>query len=122
MNFYNPYQPTQYQNQYAYGQQPPMQRYEITRVNGRNGADAFRMAPNSSILLMDENDPVVWLKVTDGAGYATITPYSISPYQPAPAVDVNSLETRVSRLEEMLSGKSDAAAAKPRKNTQPNAE
>lgn len=122
MNFYNPYQPTQYQNPYVYGQQPTIQRYEITRVNGRNGADAFRMAPNSSILLMDENDPIVWLKVTDGAGYATVTPYSIAPYQPTPAVDVNSLETRVSRLEEMLNGKPDAAAAKPRKNAQSNTE
>ena len=123
MNFYNPYQPMQYQNQYAYGQQQPsMQRCEITRVNGRNGADAFRMLPNSSILLMDENDPIVWLKVTDGAGYATITPYSITPYQPVPAVDVNSLETRVSRLEEMLNGKPDAKAAKPKQNTQSNAE
>lgn len=84
---------------------------QITRVNGRNGAEAFRMTPNASVLLMDENDPIVWLKVSDGAGYCTLTPYSISPYQAAAPVDVNSLENRVKRLEELINGKSDATSA-----------
>ena len=84
---------------------------QITRVNGRNGADAFRMAPNSSILLMDENDPIVWMKQTDGAGYATVTPYTVSPYQAAPPVDVSSLEERVKRLEDTINGKSNDANA-----------
>lgn len=88
---------------------------QITRVNGRNGADALRLAPNSSVLLMDENDPIVWLKVTDGAGYATVTPYSIAPYQAATPVDVNSLEERVKRLEEMINAKSDDANADGRR-------
>lgn len=88
---------------------------QITRVNGRNGADALRLAPNSSVLLMDENDPIVWLKVTDGAGYATVTPYSIAPYQAATPVDVNSLEERVKRLEEKLNAKSDDANADGRR-------
>lgn len=56
----------------------------------------------------------VWLKTTDGAGYATATPYTVTPYQPAPVVDVNSLETRVKRLEEMLNGKPDDADAERR--------
>lgn len=34
-----------------YGQNN-QQTCQITRVNGRNGAEAFRMAPNSSILLL----------------------------------------------------------------------
>ena len=41
-----------------YGMQAP-QRCEVIRVNGRNGADAFRLAPNSSILLLDENEPLI---------------------------------------------------------------
>lgn len=79
----------------------------ITRVNGRNGADAYRLAPNSSILLLDENDQIVRLKTTDGAGYPTVTPYTITPYQPKPAVDMNSLENRVKKLEDIVNGKSD---------------
>lgn len=85
--YQNPYQPMGYNGQYGnYAPQnvagaPQAFVCQITRVNGRNGAEAFRMAPNSSILLMDENDPIVWMKQTDGAGYATVTPYTVSPYQ-----------------------------------------
>ena len=113
MNYFaNPYQG--YGSPYGYPSAAPQNAAgaspafmgQVTRVNGRNGADAFRMAPNSSILLMDENDPIVWLKQTDGAGYATVT-----PYQAAAPVDVENLETRVKRLEEMLSGKPDDADA-----------
>jgi len=33
---------------------PPAPKYEVIRVNGENGARNFRMAPNSSMLLLDE--------------------------------------------------------------------
>ena len=41
----------------------------IVRVSGRPGAEAYQMAPNSEVLLLDETAPIVWLKTTDGAGY-----------------------------------------------------
>ena len=55
MAFYNPYQ--QY-NPYGYAPVSPQngagsvlpQQSQIIRVNGKNGAEAFRMAPNISIL------------------------------------------------------------------------
>lgn len=56
MDYYNPYM-ARYQSLQA----PEMFRGQITRVNGRNGAEAFRMAQNSSALLLDENDPTVYL-------------------------------------------------------------
>ena len=115
----NPYQQgySPYMGQ-PYGQNN-QQTCQITRVNGRNGAEAFRMAPNSSILLLDEHDPIVWLKVSDGAGYCTVTPYSVVPYQDPAKVDVNSLEERVKRLEEMINAKpDDADAAKEREKPQ----
>ena len=102
MNYFaNPYQG--YGSPYGYPSAAPQgaagapQAFggQVTRVNGRNGADAFRMAPNSSILLMDENDPIVWLKKTDGAGYATVTPYTVTPYQAA-AILSNSVSQAVS--------------------------
>lgn len=74
-----------------------------------NGARAFGMAPNSSVLLLDETAPLVWLKTTDGAGYPTLTPYTITPYHAAPPVDVNALEQRIARLEEKLNDKPDPA-------------
>jgi hypothetical protein len=90
-----------------------MPRQEIIRVNGENGAKAYQMAPNSSALLLDESAPLVWLIQTDGAGYKTATPYTIAPYQAQPAPDYNSLNDRITRLEEMLNArKPDSANVK----------
>lgn len=130
--YQNPYQAAQmnpYQQFNAnltsygqYGQQPSQNtslRSEVIRVNGRNGAEAYQLAANSSILLLDESAPIVWLKTTDGAGYPTITPYSITPYQPEPQIDVKSLEARVASIERTVSkwegrnAESSAWTAKP---------
>ena len=111
--FQNPYLSGYNMNAYAgYGQnaqntQPYAQRSEVVKVNGRNGADAYQLAPNSSILLLDEREPIIWLKTTDGAGYATVNPYSITPYQPEPPIDIKSLEERIARLEGRLNEQSD---------------
>lgn len=101
---YNPYQ------------QPFMPRQEVVRVNGRNGAEAYQMAPNSSVLLLDETAPIVWLKTTDGASYPTITGYEISPIktQPNPEnASYTELEKRIAKLEEVLTNdKSNASNVK----------
>ena len=91
--------------------QPRMERHEIIHVNGQPGAAAFRMAPNSNALLLDDTAPIVWLCVSDGAGYHSITPYAISPYEPEKPIDVNNLEQRIKRLEDMLN-ESNVADAK----------
>lgn len=80
--------------------------YDVVKVNGRSGAEAFQMGPNSRYLLVDDKDPIIWFVQTDGAGYKNITPYAISPYQPAPPVDLNALETRISALEDKINAKS----------------
>ena len=85
------------------------QRREIVRVNGRNGAEAFRMSPNSSCLLLDETAPLVWLCQSDGAGYHTVTPYRIEPYVPEPEPDLREILDRLKRLEEMIHGQSDVS-------------
>lgn len=82
-------------------------RQEIIKVNGENGARAFQLAPNCSALLLDESNPIVWLVQTDGAGYKTVSPYAITPYQPAPPVDLNALELRLKRVEDMLNEQPD---------------
>lgn len=89
--------------------------YSIIQVRGQNGAEALQMAPNSKVLLLDETDPLIWFVQTDGAGYKTVTPYSITPYQPAPPVDLNSIELRLSTLEEKINAKSYNGANKQRK-------
>ena len=69
---------------------------------------SIQMAPNSSVLVLDETAPLVWLCQTDGAGYLTVTPFDIAPHQEAPQVSVNDLSERLARLEEIVNGKPDA--------------
>ena len=95
-------------------QQPTSQ---VVKVNGENGARAYTMGANSSALLLDESGLMVWLVVSDGAGYKTVTPYDITPHQVAPAPDFVSLESRIKRLEEMINASTDTPAA--RRDDQP---
>lgn len=95
-------------NQY-FGRMP--QRQEIVHVNGRGGAEAFQMAANSSALLLDDTASIVWLKTTDGAGFPTLTPYTVTPYQPEPQISTAELLDRITRLEEIVNGKPDSGNA-----------
>ena len=104
-----PYYPNMYSQPII---QQPLIRQEIVHVTGENGARAFQMAPNSSVLLLDDTAPIVWVAQTDGAGYKTVTPYSITPYQPEPAIDVKTLDERIRRLEEIVNAKSNSGNAK----------
>lgn len=94
--------------------------YEVIEVNGENGANAFQMGPNSSIILADKSAPIVWLVKTDGAGYKTATPFDVFPHKAAPQVDLNNLEARLSQLEEIVNAKQSAFnAAKSKKQPKP---
>ena len=102
MNMYNSFNPYQL----GYNQVPQQYngKIQVISVNGRNGAEALRLPPNSSILLLDETAPIIWLKITDGAGYPTLTPYDISPHQVVPVqqIDTSQLEQRIARLESII--------------------
>lgn len=95
-------------------------RYEVIQVNGEGGVDAFQMGPNSSVLLLDKTAPIVWLVQSDGAGYKVKTPYDISPHQAVPPADINSLEQRLSKLEEIVNARyqSDDKPVKSKKSKQ----
>lgn len=80
---------------YGYGQQ-------IIQVRGEESARMYQLPPNSSVLLLDETAPLVWLVQTDGAGYKTCTPYKIEKYEPQPAPNYNELLERLNRLEAQL--------------------
>ena len=88
------------------------QRRTVERVSGKPGADAYRMAPNSEVLLLDETAPIVWLKTTDSAGYATLTPYDIKRHEEEKPIDYKVFEERLKKLEDAIYAKSDAEPAK----------
>lgn len=108
-NNYNPYQQFQAQPSYS------GQRQELVKVNGKPGAEAYQMMPNSSALLLDESAPIVWLAQTDGAGYKTVTPYTITPYQPEPPIDTKDLLQRIEKLEVIINDKSNTTGSKSEK-------
>lgn len=82
--------------------QRPVVQSEITRVNGEAGARNIRLQPNGGALRLDETAPILWVIQADGAGYTTATPFTITQYQQAPAIDLNSLESRVKKLEDIF--------------------
>ena len=87
----------------------------FTKVNGRGGAEAYQLAPNSSVLLLDTTAPMVWLVQTDGAGYKSLVAYDITPHEEEKPVDnFKSLEERIKKLEEAVNGKSNITNAKRR--------
>lgn len=88
------------------------QKQQITRVNGRAGAEMYQLAPDSSILLLDETEPIVWVKISDGGGYCTVKPFALNEYKEPKPVDIQSLEDRIKRLEEAVNEQSNSNNAK----------
>lgn len=100
MNPFNPYQglnPAYLQNSNMH-----TNNNQIIKVNGKGGADAYQMPPNSQVLLLDETQPLLWLKQTDGAGYPSLTAYDIKPHEEMPVPDIKNIEQRITKIEEVL--------------------
>lgn len=94
---------------------------EVVKVNGKNGADAYQLPPNSSALLLDTTASIVWLVQTDGAGYKTATAYDIIPHKTEQEVVIDNfklLDARISKLEEVFHAKSNTANAKQQQSEQ----
>lgn len=102
---YNPYQPYTTSNQ-------------IVKVNGMNGAQAYNLMPNSSILLLDETAPRLFLKQTDGAGYPTISAYKLEPYVEEKQPELSDIVSRIEKLEETINAKSNTSNAKRKQSTE----
>ena len=54
---------------------PQSQPQTIQYVNGKQSAETYQMAANSSVILMDSNLPRFYMKQTDASGMATIKAY-----------------------------------------------
>lgn len=93
-----------------YGQQ-------IIQVNGEESARQYQMPPNSSTLLLDANEPIVYVVVSDGAGYKTVTPYEVKPYERPKPIDMNAVMERLNRIEERLNESNTEPTEPKRKST-----
>lgn len=107
-DYYNPYNNnynSQWQNQLRTKQ-------EIIKVNGKNGAEAYQMFPNSQALLLDETAPIVWLVQTDGAGYKTISAFDLTPHEEVNTNNtLKNIEDRLKKVEEKLNEQSNTRTA-----------
>lgn len=96
---YNPYQMYQQYQQPVFQQSQTIPQQQIIQVNGKASVDTIQLAPNSSVLLLDNTAPIVWMCVSDGVGRVTSTPYDISVHKEEPPVDVKSIEQRLAAIE-----------------------
>lgn len=71
----NIYQPFNNQPQQNY-QQPQMNQFAF--VNGIEGAKSFQMLPNQTIMLMDSENPIVYMKQSNGVGQSTLKYYKMT--------------------------------------------
>ena len=82
--FQNPYANLLAQNQYYNPQMnnqqiyPQIQTQNLIRVNGIEGAKAYKMSANSIVSLFDANDDIMYIKSTDGAGFPSIRTFSFT--------------------------------------------
>ena len=88
----NPYQPPR----------PALPQQQVVTVAGPDSLAQIQMAPNSSLLAMDQGAPIVYLVQTDGVGKASWTAYDIAPHKDAAAVQRESMDARLSALEEAV--------------------
>lgn len=97
----------------------PQTQTKVVEVTGRAGADAYQLGPDSSILLLDNTAPIVWLVKTDGAGYKTLVGYDIAPHEEEKPVDhYKELEDRIVKLEETVNAKQSDTTNARRKSAE----
>lgn len=94
-------------------------KQEITEVYGMQGAQAYQMAPNSSVILLDASSPMVYIKRTDGAGSPSIAAYNLVQCQADEST--SELEKRVRKLEEIINESyTSKSSEQSRKSAQQN--
>lgn len=75
----------------------------VPEVNGYKGAELYSLGANSSVLLLDSNLPIVYLKQTDSAACAKITAFDLVEHKTDEQKEYESINTRLARLEQMIS-------------------
>ena len=75
---YNPYMNQQnYNNMNNQMQQQP-QMNQFAFVNGVEGAKSYQMMPNQTVMLMDSESPVVFMKQSNSMGQSSLKYYKLT--------------------------------------------
>lgn len=97
--------------------QPQMSTQNLIRVNGIDGAKAYQMPANSTVALFDNNEDIMYIKTTDGAGFPAIRTFAFNEVvdNTNPIQDTADYVTRdeFNKLkEELLNGKQSISRSK----------
>lgn len=74
-------------------------KQEVITFNGRQGAENFKMAPNSNVLALDVNEPILYVIATDSSGVKTINRYTITPIQEVKEPSLSEVMAKLNDLE-----------------------
>lgn len=88
-NNYNNYPYGSYYPNYGYGYNQPnnapqnnqanqQQMNQYAFVNGIEGAKSFQLGPNQTVLLMDSDSPVCYMKSSNGVGQSTLRYFKLT--------------------------------------------
>ena len=122
LNGFNNY--NQFQSQLN---QPQMTTQNLIRVNGIDGAKAYQMPANSTVALFDNNEDIMYIKTTDGAGFPAIRTFAFNEVvaNTNPLQDTADYVTRdeFNKLkEELLNGKQSISRSKSNLTTDKSAD
>nr|DAR49662.1 MAG TPA: hypothetical protein [Caudoviricetes sp.] len=115
-----------FQNPYAMNMTPQTPT-TLTRVTGIDGAKAYQMTPNSTVALFDNNEDIMYIKTTDGAGFPTIRTFAFNEV----VANNNSVSENVDYVtrdefnklkEELLNGKQSISRSKSNLTTDKSAD
>ena len=93
---------------------------QVLQANGRASVESMRLAPNSSVFVLDTTAPIVWLCVSDSLGNVSSTPYDIKTHEEPILCEKQGIEERLAALEESIrkligeNHESNVATVKPK--------
>lgn len=78
---------------------PPQQ---ILQANGKASIDALRLSPNSSVLIADQTQPIIWKCVSDSLGNVSATAFDVTPHKDEKVVEQENINKSISNILERL--------------------
>lgn len=114
-----------YNTNYPYGQYQQPQTSTYAFVNGVEGAKSYMVSPNQSVMLMDSEQPLCYMKTTNSIGQGTVRYFKLIEINESDArnmtsptikalnenyvtkEDFNSLKTQIDELVKKLGNKDE---------------
>lgn len=108
---YQPVMPQQpnYNNMGNQMNQQPQQTQttQCSFVNGIEGAKAFQMIPNQTVMLMDSESPMLYMKTSNGMGQSTLKYYKLVETNEQEIRNQNAVQPQQNQPSEEYALKSD---------------